>query len=144
MKIPHFMCFQCHEMGHLANGCPNKKKSSSWRRKKRSLNMSNASSATFGVTSPQCAQPSNWWSNKDLNQSHKLSKRRHPKIKSRSTMKIKLITWRWRRREWEGVEKEKGIKCISKMPRWWVRTRFKKRWRKLLTSNVIVVQHWAT
>ena len=26
MKLSHFMCFQCHEMGHLANGCRNKEK----------------------------------------------------------------------------------------------------------------------
>ena len=26
MKLSHFMCFQCHDMGHLANGCPNKEK----------------------------------------------------------------------------------------------------------------------
>ena len=25
MKLSHFMSFQCHEMGHLANDCPNKK-----------------------------------------------------------------------------------------------------------------------
>ncbi|OQU81650.1 hypothetical protein SORBI_3006G093550 [Sorghum bicolor] len=25
-KLSHFMCYRCHEMGHLANGCPNKKK----------------------------------------------------------------------------------------------------------------------
>ena len=58
MKLSHFMCFQCHEMGHFANGCPNKEKLEL--KKKRSLNMSNASSAALGVTSPQCAEPKNW------------------------------------------------------------------------------------
>ena len=24
--LSHFMCFKCHEMGHLANGCPNEEK----------------------------------------------------------------------------------------------------------------------
>ncbi|OQU80476.1 hypothetical protein SORBI_3007G132950 [Sorghum bicolor] len=25
-KFSHFMCYRCHEVGHLANGCPNKEK----------------------------------------------------------------------------------------------------------------------
>ena len=25
-KISHFMCYRCHEVGHLANSCPNKEK----------------------------------------------------------------------------------------------------------------------
>ncbi|OQU83331.1 hypothetical protein SORBI_3005G109201 [Sorghum bicolor] len=25
-KLSHFMCYRCHAMGHLANGCPNKEK----------------------------------------------------------------------------------------------------------------------
>ncbi|KAG0543089.1 hypothetical protein BDA96_02G159600 [Sorghum bicolor] len=25
-KLSHFMCYRCHEVGHLANGCPNKEK----------------------------------------------------------------------------------------------------------------------
>ena len=26
MKLSHFMCFKCHEVRHLANGCPNEEK----------------------------------------------------------------------------------------------------------------------
>ena len=25
-KLSHFMCFKCHKVGHLANGCPNEEK----------------------------------------------------------------------------------------------------------------------
>ena len=51
--------------------------------------MSSASSAALGVTLPQCAQPSNWWSyKKSLNQSHKMSKRRHPRANQNQP-------WRW-------------------------------------------------
>jgi hypothetical protein len=25
-KLSHFMCYQCHEIGHLASACPNKEK----------------------------------------------------------------------------------------------------------------------
>jgi hypothetical protein len=27
-KLSHFVCFKCHKVGHLANGCPNEKSSS--------------------------------------------------------------------------------------------------------------------
>jgi hypothetical protein len=26
MKLSHFIFFKCHEVGHLSNGCPRKKK----------------------------------------------------------------------------------------------------------------------
>ena len=25
-KLSHYMCFKCHEVGNLANGCPNEEK----------------------------------------------------------------------------------------------------------------------
>ena len=25
-RLSHYMCFKCHEVGHLANSCPNKEK----------------------------------------------------------------------------------------------------------------------
>ena len=25
-KLSHFMCYKCHEVGHLANSCPNEEK----------------------------------------------------------------------------------------------------------------------
>ena len=50
MKLSHFMSFQCHEMGHLANSCPNKEK----------LKLKKKEEKIVGVTSHQCAQPSNW------------------------------------------------------------------------------------
>jgi len=58
-KLSLFMCHRCHEVGHLANGCPNKEKLKKMK-EKRASSKSSASSATLGVISPQCAQPSNW------------------------------------------------------------------------------------
>ena len=91
--------------------------------------MSSASSVALGVISPQCAQPSNWWSIKrSLNKSHKLSKQRSPKLKSSSTI---TVTWWWWRRKQEGVE-EQGIQCKSTMPRWWARIKTR---RKLMLKS---------
>ena len=110
-------------------------------RKRRVSSMWSASSVAFGVTLPQCTQPSNWWSNKkSLNQSYKLSKRRHPKNKSRSTMEM-LVTWRKRWRKQEGV-KEQGIQSLLKMPRWW--TKIKMRRKCMLTSSASSVRIWDT
>ena len=103
--------------------------------------MWSASSAALGVNLPQCAQPSNWWSNKkSLNQSHKMSKRRHPKSKSRSIMKM-VVSWWWRKRKQEGVERQ-GIQYKLKMPRWWARMKMRR--KILFTSSASSVEVWDT
>jgi hypothetical protein len=57
-RLSHFMCFKCHEVGHLANGCPNQEKLKL--KKEEERRMSSASSAALGVISPLCAKSSKW------------------------------------------------------------------------------------
>ena len=58
-RLSHFMCYKCHEMGHLEKGCPNLEKLK-LKKEKRCSSMSSASSVAHEVISPLCAQPSNW------------------------------------------------------------------------------------
>ena len=58
-KLSHTMCYRCHEVGHLANGCPNEEKLKLKKEEERLKRVKCFKCRTWGL-SPQCAQPSNW------------------------------------------------------------------------------------
>ena len=58
-KLSHFMCFKYHEVGHLANGCPNKEKLKLKKEEERLKHVKCFKCCTW-VISPLCAQPSKW------------------------------------------------------------------------------------
>ena len=74
-KLSHTMCYRCHEAGHLANGCPNIEKLKSIKEEERLKHVKCFKCRTWGHLTSMCL-------------TNKLSKRRHSKSKSRSTMKM--------------------------------------------------------
>ena len=50
-KLSHFMCFKCHEVGHLANGCPNEEK---LKLKKEKERLRHVKCCTWGHLTSMC------------------------------------------------------------------------------------------
>ena len=69
-RLSHFMCFKCHEMGHLANGCPNEEKLKLKKEEERLKHVKCFECRTWGHLTSMCPTKQlvkHKWS---LNQSH--------------------------------------------------------------------------
>jgi len=53
-KLSHFMCYRCHEMGHLANGCPNKEKLKTMKEEERLKHVKCFKCRTWGHLTSIC------------------------------------------------------------------------------------------
>ncbi|KAG0538085.1 hypothetical protein BDA96_03G204600 [Sorghum bicolor] len=53
-KLSHFMCYRCHEVGHLANGCPNKEKLKKMKEKERLKHVKCFKCRTWGHLTSMC------------------------------------------------------------------------------------------
>ncbi|OQU89191.1 hypothetical protein SORBI_3002G158150 [Sorghum bicolor] len=53
-KLSHFMCYRCHEVGHLANGCPNKEKLKKMKEEERLKNVKCFKCRTWGHLTSMC------------------------------------------------------------------------------------------
>ncbi|KXG20180.2 hypothetical protein SORBI_3010G165975 [Sorghum bicolor] len=53
-KLSHFMCYQCHEVGHLANSCPNKEKLKKIKEEERLKHVKCFKCCTWGHLTSMC------------------------------------------------------------------------------------------
>ncbi|OQU79742.1 hypothetical protein SORBI_3007G000050 [Sorghum bicolor] len=53
-KLSHFMCYRCHEVGHLANSCPNKKKLKKIKEEERLKHVKCFKCRTWGHLTSMC------------------------------------------------------------------------------------------
>ncbi|KAG0543007.1 hypothetical protein BDA96_02G152800, partial [Sorghum bicolor] len=53
-KLSHFMCYRCHEVGHLANGCPNKEKLKKMKEEERLKHVKCFKCRTWGHLTSLC------------------------------------------------------------------------------------------
>ncbi|KAG0537746.1 hypothetical protein BDA96_03G174700 [Sorghum bicolor] len=53
-KLSHFMCYRCHEVGHLANGCPNKEKLKKMKEEERRKHVKCFKCRTWGHLTSMC------------------------------------------------------------------------------------------
>ncbi|KAG0525412.1 hypothetical protein BDA96_06G054400 [Sorghum bicolor] len=53
-KQSHFMCYQCHEVGHLVNGCPNKEKLKNMKEEERLKHVKCFKCRTWGHLTSMC------------------------------------------------------------------------------------------
>ncbi|OQU81042.1 hypothetical protein SORBI_3006G001650 [Sorghum bicolor] len=53
-KLSHFLCYRCHEVGHLANGCPNKEKLKKIKEEERLKHVKCFKCRTWGHLTSMC------------------------------------------------------------------------------------------
>ena len=53
-RLSHFMCFKCHEVGHLANGCPNEEKLKLMKEEERLKHVKCFKCRTWGHLTSMC------------------------------------------------------------------------------------------
>ncbi|OQU81260.1 hypothetical protein SORBI_3006G034225 [Sorghum bicolor] len=53
-KLSHFMCYRCHKVGHLANGCPNKEKLKKMKEEERLKHVKCFKCRTWGHLTSMC------------------------------------------------------------------------------------------
>ncbi|KAG0520210.1 hypothetical protein BDA96_08G053800 [Sorghum bicolor] len=53
-KLSHLMCYRCHEVGHLANGCPNKEKLKNMKEEERLKHVKCFKCRTWGHITSMC------------------------------------------------------------------------------------------
>ncbi|KAG0517675.1 hypothetical protein BDA96_09G109500 [Sorghum bicolor] len=53
-KLSHFVCYRCHEVGHLANGCPNKEKLKNIKEEERLKHVKCFKCRTWGHLTSMC------------------------------------------------------------------------------------------
>ena len=87
-KLYHFMCFKCHEVGHLANGCPNEEKLKWKKEEERLKHVKCFKCRTWGHLTSMCPTKQLVKHQVKPQPKPKLSKKNHPKSKSRSTKKM--------------------------------------------------------
>ncbi|KAG0514116.1 hypothetical protein BDA96_10G162500 [Sorghum bicolor] len=91
-KLSHFMCYRCHEMGHLANGCPNKEKLKNMKEEERLKHVKCFKCRTWGHLTSMCPTKQLVKHKASLNKSHKLSKEKKPQAQVKIYHEM-VVTW---------------------------------------------------
>jgi hypothetical protein len=90
-RLSHFMCSKCHEVGHLANGCPNEEKLKLKKEEERLKHVKCFKCRIWGHLNYMC--PTKQLVEQQVKPQPKpqVKKKRSPKCKTRSTMK--MVIW---------------------------------------------------
>ena len=87
-KLSHFMCFKCHEVGHLANGCPNEEKLKLKKEKERLKHVKCFKYHSWGHLTSMCPTKQVVKQQEKPQPKPQVEQEKTPKSKSRSIMKM--------------------------------------------------------